>query len=760
MGAELKIGIGADNSELNKSLHDAEKRISAFVDKVGQIGALGEKLSSMGQSMTVGLTLPIVGLGAAAVKSYGDLQSLKMGLEAVMGSSQAASSEFEKLREVAKLPGLGLKEAAKGSVALQSAGFSADMARRSLMAFGNALATVGKGANELDFVNLALTQLQNKTSGFGQDLRQLTEQLPQLRGALSTAFGTADSEEIAKLGYTGAQVVQMITTEFEKLPKVTGGINNAFENLSDNIFISASRIGKIIDDNFDISGIIDKITGFVDKAVTAFESLSPSIQNTILVVAGLAAAAGPLLIVIGGIVQAIPLLIAGIGGVSVAFTTLTGPIGLVVLGIGAIIAAVVSNWDKIKPYIESTINGLIDLYNESKVVRLAVQSIGFAFNTAFSVVGKILTGVWESFKTFGKGILELFAGIGTAIKGALTGDFDGIKAGFTRGFAAINSTVIGFGNNFKGTLNEIGNAFTENEKKWSNMGKKAHIKLNPAVDVTGDVEKKTDEAVTQGVQKGVAKANANKNTVKIELPDIEAIEMGKSSGFINNLGEQYDTLFQFAVRTDEISGMINNSVAKIDFTPIGENIKNATDIAAENAERMKLAGNEFVNSVNSMISDGFVEGISQAFEAMGGAMLNGGNILAAAGGAILGVLGSFMQMLGKEMIKLAVATIALGNLVSGIKKWIIANPGAAIALAGVAIVAGTLLSAAGSNIGGGSGGGGSTSGSAGGGSQSYSSSYSSGGGYGNGGEVVFRISGNDLVGVLSRQQDKNTRLGG
>ena len=112
------------------------------------------------------------------------------------------------------------------------------------------------------------------------------------------------------------------------------------------------------------------------------------------------------------------------------------------------------------------------------------------------------------------------------------------------------------------------------------------------------------------------------------------------------------------------------------------------------------------------------------------------------------------------MIKLAVATIALGNLVSGIKKWIIANPGAAIALAGVAIVAGALLSAAGSSIGGGSGGGGSSSGSAGGGSQSYSSSYSSGGGFGNGGEVVFRISGNDLVGVLSRQQDKNTRLGG
>lgn len=173
---------------------------------------------------------------------------------------------------------------------------------------------------------------------------------------------------------------------------------------------------------------------------------------------------------------------------------------------------------------------------------------------------------------------------------------------------------------------------------------------------------------------------------------------------------------------------------------------------------MQEQGIKFQEAIKGLIGDGVVDGLSQAFEAMSGAIAQGGNILQAAGGAILGVLGQFMQMLGKEMIKLAVATIALGNLVSGIKKWIIANPGAAIALAGVAIIAGTLLSAAGSNIGRGSSGGGGSVPSGGNSSQSYSSSFSSGGA--GGGEVVFRISGNDLVGVLSRQQDKNSRLGG
>ena len=110
------------------------------------------------------------------------------------------------------------------------------------------------------------------------------------------------------------------------------------------------------------------------------------------------------------------------------------------------------------------------------------------------------------------------------------------------------------------------------------------------------------------------------------------------------------------------------------------------------------------------------------------------------------------------MIKLALTTVVLGNLVAGIKKFIIANPGAAIALAAIALAAGAALSAAGSNIGKGGGGSGGSVPSGGTRSQSYSSSFSGGGA--GGGEVVFRISGNDLVGVLSRQQDKNSRLGG
>ena len=757
MAAELKIGIGADNSGLKDALKDSEAQIKSFFKSLEGLNKIGEQLSSIGQKMSVGLTLPILALGAAAIKSYGDLQSLKMGLEAVMGSSQAASSEFEKLREVAKLPGLGLKEAAKGSVALQSAGFSADMARRSLMAFGNALATVGKGANELDFVNLALTQLQNKTSGFGQDLRQLTEQLPQLRGALTAAFGTADSEAIAKLGYTGAQVVQMITTEFEKLPKVTGGIKNAFENLSDNIFISSSRIGKIIDDTFDISGIIDKLTGYLDKAVSAFENLSPSIQNTILVVAGLAAAAGPLLVAVGGLLAMLPTLLSGLGAVKVAFAALTGPIGLVTLAIVGVVTAVVANWGKIKPYIINTINYFRELYNESTVVRIAVAGIATTFKNAFAIVSNILKTAWEIFKTFAKGTADLFAGVGTVLKGALTGDLGQIKAGLVQMSAAwatgIKTLSNDLGNGIKGLYNDIGKNLSDGVAMVKNN------QLKPITDLKiFDEEKiaeKTEQNITKGVEKGVKKAK--EKTVKIELPDIEPLDMGKTSGFINNLGEQFDTLLGFATRSEEISSMITNSFAKIPESisyaavSVSENIIGLMDSFSQISDFGNFLGDAIATSFNFV-----TDTIADSFAAIGEAMATGGNIMSSVGNVILGGIASFLSTLGKQMIQYGVAALAMSVLSKMLLNPITAAP-AAVAM----IAAGAALSLIGGAIKGTlSGGGGSSSGSAGGGSQSYSSSYSSGGGFGNGGEVVFRISGNDLVGVLSRQQDKNTRLGG
>lgn len=322
--ASINIRFAVDLASLSTGLQNAARSVES----------VGKKFTAAGQTLTVGLTAPLLGLGVASLKTFGDLEALRKGLISVMGSASAAEAEFEKLKEVAKLPGLGLEEAVRGSVNLQAAGFSADEARESLLAFGNALATVGKGKRELDLVTLALTQLNNKSSGFGQDLRQLTEQLPQLRGALTEAFGTADSEAIAKTGVTGKQVVQLLTKEFAKLPKVTGGFNNALENTSDSLKLTLASVGEAINKAFDVEGLLNTVAEKVADVAAAFNGLDPFMQKVVLSTAAIAAAIGPVLLGIGGLLKIVPLLSAGVTALSTSFAFLSANIVPIVAILG------------------------------------------------------------------------------------------------------------------------------------------------------------------------------------------------------------------------------------------------------------------------------------------------------------------------------------------------------------------------------------------------------------------------------------------
>ena len=755
--AELQVGIGAEISGLNRGLNDAENRISQFVSKIDKLGAVGDRLTSIGSDMTKAITLPLLGLGVAAVKSYGDMQALRMGLEAVMGSAKLAGSEMTRLQEVAKLPGLGLSEAVRGSIRLQAIGISAESAANMMMQVGNAVATVGNGTAEFERAMYGIQQLANTKFPLGEDLNIIKDALPQVSRLLKDAFGTDRSDELAKMGKTSAEIVEVITQGLEKLPRVAGGINGAFENMKDSVTNSLSRIGLIIDKNLDISGIIDKISGGLDSIVSSFESLNPTVQTTILAFGGILAVAGPLLVVVGGFLTALPSMIAGFTALSTAIAAAGGvmgllmsPIVLVTAGIIGIVAAVVMNWDKIKPYIVNTINYFRNLYNESLVVRVGVEAIAVYFKTAFAVVGGVLSTAWEIFKTFAKGTADLFSGVGQLIKGVLTGTGEDIKAGLGKIASVIPTTMTSLANDMKtgvvGAFNDANKYINQGLSNIQNNVKLSNITLEDSEPLA----KKVEEKVTDAVTKGVKKANETKKEATLEIP--LKIQMGSPSGLIiDPLGSLFteDQLTALGERMNTVSSAVETKM---------------TDIQMGVAQTM-ISLTETANPANFI--GGMIEStlqfastaITSSFEAMGEAIGSGGNILKAAGNALLGALGSFLSSLCQQMVQYGIAALAMAVLSKLLMNPITAAP-AAIAM----IAAGAALSLAGGAIkgtlskgsGGGSGGGGST---ATGGSGGYSSGYSSGGSSGgSGGTVVFRISGQDLVGVLSKQQDRNTRL--
>ncbi len=396
----------------DKAANAADSAAASFANTTRNFRAIGASISSVGEGFTKFLTLPITLLGTASIKAFGDLQALEKGFNAVYKGAGPAADELARLKDVAKLPGLGLKEAYQGSINLQAVGFSAEQSRKTLAAFGNALATVGKGKADLDGVTLALTQIASKGKISAEELNQIAERVPQIRKVLTNVFGTADTEQLAKLGIGAEEFVSKVTTELGKLPQVTGGINNAIENGLDSAFNRLSKIGASLQNAFNVEGLINGFFNAFDKLGEAFDGLSPDVQKVIFVFAGLAAAAGPVLLAIGGIVSALPVLTAG-------FAVITGPIGIAAAAIAAAAYLIITNWDSVVAYFQSS--GISSVFSD------LATSVQGAFNSLIGYVqdfAAFVKPVWD-------GIVEIFGtGLGEGLRFAgtvLSAGFDLLK---------------------------------------------------------------------------------------------------------------------------------------------------------------------------------------------------------------------------------------------------------------------------------------------------------------------------------------------
>jgi TP901 family phage tail tape measure protein len=131
----LKVNISGDSSGLNSALSSASSKLSAF----------GSKMQSVGSSMTAKLTLPLVAVGAAAVKMAFDFDKSMTSIQALVGVS---ASEVSKMGESAKRmaidTGKSANEAAEALFFITSAGLRGDEAMQVLEASLKA-AAVGLG---------------------------------------------------------------------------------------------------------------------------------------------------------------------------------------------------------------------------------------------------------------------------------------------------------------------------------------------------------------------------------------------------------------------------------------------------------------------------------------------------------------------------------------------------------------------------------------------------------------------------------------
>lgn len=380
MANKINVVLELDTTAFQRSIGRVEKQLQQF----------GSRLENIGTTLSQRLTLPLLAAGAASVKAFADFEKLSKGLAAVMGSSEAAEAELVKLREVAKLPGLGFKEAVQGSVNLQAVGLSADQARQTLRGFGAAIAATGGGAMELQEVQRQLTQIISKNRILQEDYGVLQERVPLIGKALEAAFGTSNIENVRAMGVSGQEFVQRISEALIVLPQtqnLTGGLANALENLRDSLQNSASQFGQAINKAIDLEGIISKVATAVQRAADFFSSLNPAVQKTIVVVGLAVAAIGPLLFAIGSMAKVSAIAVLGFGklvaaakAVAASFTLANAAMLAPIVAIGLLIAGIVSAYREFEGF-RKVVNGIGYALKEfAQIAKEAGQAVvaGFA----------------------------------------------------------------------------------------------------------------------------------------------------------------------------------------------------------------------------------------------------------------------------------------------------------------------------------------------------------------------------------------------
>jgi tape measure domain-containing protein len=273
--ADLNIRIGVAYRDLDRELRKVETRFR----QTAQV------LDGVANSMASAFTVPFLAIGGLAVKAAGDFEALRLAMETTMrdaGYSMAETrKELEALRKVALAPGIDLQQAVKGSIALQSVGFSAERARKTLVELANGVAAAGGSAEQLEGVVRQFAQISAKGKVMNEDLIVVKENLPSITKAMREAFGTTTAEGIRNAGISADQFIDGITKQLEKNARVQGGIKNAIDNTRSAITQFFAAIGDGINEAYNLNAVAQAMSDKIGKLVEMFKNLDPETKKSI-----------------------------------------------------------------------------------------------------------------------------------------------------------------------------------------------------------------------------------------------------------------------------------------------------------------------------------------------------------------------------------------------------------------------------------------------------------------------------------------------
>ena len=282
-------GLQREIAETEAKLKALEEQAKSFETALQEIAAKGEKLKTVGDNVTnVGkkfmpVTLGVVGLGTAAVKTAADFDSAMSKVAAVSG---ATGSDLEALRDKAREMGEKTKfsasEAAEAMNYMAMAGWKTEDMLSGIEGVMNLAAASGEDlATTSDIVTDALTAfgLTAKDSGHFADILAAASSNANTNVSMMGETFKYCAPIAGALGFSAedtAEAIGLMANAGIKGSQAGTSLRTIMNNLSGEVKICGSSIGEVTVATTNADGSMRDLSDILADCRTAFSGLSES----------------------------------------------------------------------------------------------------------------------------------------------------------------------------------------------------------------------------------------------------------------------------------------------------------------------------------------------------------------------------------------------------------------------------------------------------------------------------------------------------
>lgn len=488
MGAKTKFSASEAASAMEYMAMagwKTEDMLSGIEGVMNLAAASGEDLATTSDIVTDALTA--FGLTAQDSGHFADV--LAAASSNANTNVSMMGETFKYCAPIAGALGFSVEDTAEAIGLMANAGIKGSQAGTALRTIMNNL------SGEVKICGENIGEVEIATTNADGSMRELSDILSDCRDAFA---GLSESEKVAAAeSLVGKNAMSgflaLMNAGEADINKLSGAIENCDgtaqkmadtmnDNLEGQLTILKSQLQELaISFGEILLPAIKNIVGCIQKFVDVLNSLPDGVKETIVTIALIAAALGPVLIIVGKIITAVgtimtivPKVVGVINGVKAAFaalnmTMLANPIVLIIAAIAALVAVFIYLWNTNEDFRQFW----IDLWENVKEVAVAVwEFLKEFFTAAWEAIQGIAETVWNRIKDFFSGLWEgiknIFSTVVEAIKTIITTYFEvyrtiimtvlnAIQAVFTTIWNAIKTVVKTVVNGIKTTIMTVWN---------------------------------------------------------------------------------------------------------------------------------------------------------------------------------------------------------------------------------------------------------------------------------------------------------------